>query len=142
LNQVDLVEPLDWQQHINLPSKTQEDNIEIILDDRRKRIESVLGLQPTVIPYGAKQKYRLMELFDAVIHACPPNRRWIFDSIKAVSTTGFLEVLPPSSREEVLKAYAEEKKRRMRKEQPGMFERLAGAISEMFLRISRFFGDR
>lgn len=51
MNQVDLVEPLNWNQTINLPSEEQEKSIDDIVSDRREKLEAVVGKNVKVLPY-------------------------------------------------------------------------------------------
>jgi predicted GTPase len=81
INQVDLVEPVDWER-TNLPSKTQLLNIETIVGDRKEKLESVIGREIKIIPYSAKRYYNLPELFRNIIESCPSNRAWIFGALK------------------------------------------------------------
>jgi small GTP-binding protein len=99
LNQVDLIEPRDWNIGINLPSTEQEKKIEEIVADRKRRIEAILGKPATVVPYCANHKYMLVQLFSGVLNGCPDERRWIFETIKAVTPSGFLDKLPTANRE-------------------------------------------
>jgi uncharacterized protein len=82
INQVDLVEPLDWNSRINLPSAEQERNIEIIRKDRKVKFEAVLDRKIQIVPYSAKYQYNLQELFTTIIEACPKHRAWVFSAIK------------------------------------------------------------
>ncbi len=82
INQVDLVEPVDWNDKINLPSLEQEKNIEIIKEDRREKITAVLDKPISIISYSVKKKYQLQELFTALLSACPIERAWIFSGLK------------------------------------------------------------
>lgn len=92
VNQIDLVEPLDWNADLNLPSVEQEKNISAIVDDRKARLEAVLGRPLTVIPYAARQKYNLQELFTALVGASPTHRAWLFTAIKAFRPDEFVPV--------------------------------------------------
>lgn len=81
INQVDLVEPMDWAR-TNLPSEAQKENIAIIAGDRAKKLATVLGSLPVVVPYSARRRFNLPELFRHIIDACPAQRAWIFDGLK------------------------------------------------------------
>lgn len=63
INQVDLTEPLNWDDVINLPSKEQKKNINFIVEDRKVRLEKVLKESVEMIPYSARKKYNLQTLF-------------------------------------------------------------------------------
>jgi predicted GTPase len=82
LNQVDLVEPLDWNERMNEPSAEQARNLSIILSDRKEKLEKIVGRPITMIDYSARKKYNLQELFTALIEACPRRRAWIFSILK------------------------------------------------------------
>ena len=82
LNQVDLVEPMDWDETINLPSVEQEAKIGEIVGDRRARLETVVGRSIVMEPYSAKKRYRLQSVFTALLNAIPEGRAWIFDELK------------------------------------------------------------
>jgi uncharacterized protein len=90
LNQVDLVDPLNWDTQINLPSKDQETNIDIILNDRRAKLEIVADAGLKMIPYSATTRYNLQELFTTLIQSCPQHRAWIFALLKNFRYDDFL----------------------------------------------------
>lgn len=81
INQVDLIEPMNWER-TNLPSQAQVENMEIITKDRKDKLESALGREIRIIPYSAKRYYNLPELFKNIIESCPSNRAWIFGALK------------------------------------------------------------
>lgn len=97
LNQIDLTEPLNWDETINLPSKEQEKNIETIVADRRRRLEDVVQRQVKLVPYSAKHYVGVQELFLEIINACPPDRAWIFRALKAFGTDDFLSKVAPKA---------------------------------------------
>ncbi|NWN33694.1 GTP-binding protein, partial [Klebsiella michiganensis] len=43
ISQVDLVDPLDWNQHDNLPSDTQKEHIDKIVRDRSSKLADAFG---------------------------------------------------------------------------------------------------
>jgi len=90
INQVDLIEPLNWNVKINLPSREQLHDLKIIVKDRSEKIASTINRRITIIPYSAKMKYNLEELFKFIIDKCPTDRRWIFNNIKGFHYTDFL----------------------------------------------------
>jgi predicted GTPase len=90
LNQVDLVEPLDWHPVLNGPSEAQALNIDAIANDRRQRLAVVLKRDVTVIPYSAKIFYNLQQLFTTLIASAPKERRWIFSLLKGFRYDDFL----------------------------------------------------
>ncbi|MBL8658907.1 MAG: 50S ribosome-binding GTPase [Rhodospirillales bacterium] len=91
INQIDLVEPMDWQR-INCPSDEQERNVNLIVEDRQRKLESITGKEINVVPYCAARKYNLQELFTAAVKACDPKRAWLFSAIKSFSPTDFIPV--------------------------------------------------
>ena len=82
LNQVDLIEPMNWNSKINLPSEEQIENMNIIVKDRRQKFQDIIGDDIKLIPYSAKMRYNLQELFTSIIISCPSERAWIFQSLK------------------------------------------------------------
>jgi uncharacterized protein len=90
ISQADLVEPLDWRESYNIPSRAQEDNLKAITQDRRARLASVIGRDPTMIYYSARYGYNLEQLFSALIDACPEKRQWIFLGLKNFSYLDFV----------------------------------------------------
>ena len=90
INQVELIEPLLWNERINLPMEQQLKNIEIIQADRKEKIEKIIKTDIKLCSYSAKKKYNLEELFGLIIDNCPLNRKWVFDGLKNFHYTDFL----------------------------------------------------
>lgn len=90
INQADIVEPLDWNERFNIPSRSQENNLKIIQDDRATKISSVLGRNVALVCYSSKTGYKLEYLFKIVLEACPEERRWIYDGLKNFSYKNFI----------------------------------------------------
>jgi predicted GTPase len=95
INQVDLVEPVDWRAESNLPSRRQQRNITAIQQDRARRLAGFVGRDPTVVCYSSRRGYRLEHVFDALLTVCPPDRQWIFAGIKNFN---YLDFIPPTPR--------------------------------------------
>ncbi|BAZ66211.1 MAG: 50S ribosome-binding GTPase [Pelatocladus maniniholoensis HA4357-MV3] len=85
LNQIDLVEPLNWKIEYNIPSEEQKNNIEVILQDRRDKLFGVIKKNIKLIDYSSKTGYKLEELFATIIDSCPEERTWIFNGLKSFS---------------------------------------------------------
>jgi small GTP-binding protein len=107
INQVDLVEPVNWNQKLNLPSREQKENLEIIKKDRKAKLESVLEREIQIVPYSAKFLYNLQELFTTIVESCPQNRAWIFAAIKAFRPDDFI---PAAAKDRVLRILDEQDK--------------------------------
>ena len=90
LNQVDLLDPMSWNEKINLPTDIQMANIQEVIRDRKAKIESVIGREINLIPYSSKTGYNLQELFSSLLDACPPERKWLFEGLKNFSFTDFI----------------------------------------------------
>lgn len=90
INQVDLVEPLDWNEKLNLPSETMLRNIEEIATDRKEKIGHVVRRRIEMVPYTAKRGYNLEKLFASVIESLPERRRWLYDALKNFSYKDFI----------------------------------------------------
>lgn len=90
INQVDLVEPLTWNERTNLPSPQQNGHIKEIIEDRRERLGSELRYQPETIAFSALRYYNLNALFLTCLRAAPKERRWMFDLLKSFSSKDWL----------------------------------------------------
>ncbi len=99
INQVDIVEPIAWDNRTNLPSIDQELNVSKILRDRKAKIEATLGRSVKLIAYSAQRKWQLQELFTSLIEAAPDDRAWMFSALKAFRHDDFL---PEEIREDVM----------------------------------------
>jgi predicted GTPase len=91
LNQVDLVEPLDWSDGYNIPSRAQAEHIEAIVADRARKFTDVLGRPAPIVPYSARRFYNLGVLFKEVVQQVPQTRRWMFQMIKGFSADDWLQ---------------------------------------------------
>jgi predicted GTPase len=91
LNQVDLVEPLNWNAAANLPSREQQAAITQIAADRKLKLTRYARQgEVAVIPYSAVHYYNLQSLYLECVRAAPQPRRWMFDLIKSFTTTDWL----------------------------------------------------
>jgi hypothetical protein len=90
INQVDLVEPMDWVDKYNIPSAEQERNVRAIEADRVAKIRAVVGRQLPVVAYSARRGYQLEKLFTTVLKSCPESRRWIYAGLKNFTYKDFL----------------------------------------------------
>lgn len=90
INQVDLVEPISWNDAINMPSSEQQAHIEEIVADRRGRLGRVLDAEPPAVAFSALRYYNMQALFHACLTAAPKGRRWMFEILKSFSTMDWL----------------------------------------------------
>jgi len=90
VNQIDLLEPMDWQDRINAPSEAQERYINEIVEDRSAKLEKSLERSVRVVPYSAKKRWNLQLLYTELITSAPKERAWIFGLIKNFSPYDFL----------------------------------------------------
>ena len=107
VNQVDLVEPMDWNEQINLPSEEQMAKIDEIIEDRRDRLQSILEVEVHVEPYSAKKRFRLQSLFTALLSAMPEDRAWVYADLKNFEYDDFV----PRECREMLTAESDEEHR-------------------------------
>jgi hypothetical protein len=82
LGQADLVDPLDWDERINLPSREQEGNLQEICRDRAAKFAEVVDARTEFIPFSAKKSYNLQLVFTALIKRSQRERGWLLSSIK------------------------------------------------------------
>jgi len=103
LNQIDLVEPLNWVESTNLPSREQHEAIKVIAQDRKMKLGRYARQgDVAVIPYSALRYYNLQSLYLECVRSAPASRRWMFDLIKSFSTADWLQRakgLSPSQRQ-------------------------------------------
>ena len=86
LNQVDKIQPGRWNEKANIPSKDQEESINIRLEDISRKICDVCSIpKERIIPYSALRRYRLENLFNAMLDACPHKREWVLYDRKAIA---------------------------------------------------------
>jgi hypothetical protein len=90
INQVDLIDPLDWNERLNLPSRVQEARMAEIAADRQGKLGRIVGGNVTVVAYSALRCYNLQKLFAACVASAPPARRWMFEVLKSFSTHDWL----------------------------------------------------
>ncbi len=90
INQADLIDPLSWNDAINLPSKEQAENMRRIVDDRREKFSAVFSREVTAVPFSATRYYNLQALFKACLDEAPKHRRWMFEILKSFSTRDWL----------------------------------------------------
>jgi uncharacterized protein len=82
INQVDLVEPRNWNPRLPIPSVEQEANIREIIADRGARLSDTLGRKVEVIPYSNYMGYNLEWLFTSLIESCTTGRKWLYQGLK------------------------------------------------------------
>lgn len=107
LNQVDLVEPLNWSDDTNLPSRAQQRAISEIARDRNQKLARYARQRGVaVIPYSATRYYNLQSLYLECVRSAPAARRWMFELIKSFSTADWLrraKGLSPSQQQAFVK---------------------------------------
>jgi predicted GTPase len=78
LNQVDLLQPGDWDRQINLPSPEQELTIAKRRDDVLEKLRKIAKLpERHVVAYSARTFFNLDALLEALLDACDETRRWV-----------------------------------------------------------------
>jgi uncharacterized protein len=90
INQVDLVDPLNWNERINMPAPEQAAAIKVITADRHAKLARYVGDSCPVVAYSAVRYYNLQNLFAVVLKAAPEQRRWMFELLKSFSTHDWL----------------------------------------------------
>lgn len=85
LNQVDLVEPMNWRPGLPIPSREQEKHIVEIVKDRGRRLSVTMRREVEVIPYSTARGFNLEALFTAMLRGCTEHRSWIVSGLKNFS---------------------------------------------------------
>lgn len=96
VNKVDLLYPYNWIEGANLPSKAQAKHMNERMEDIRSKLTSVIpGLNSeNIVPYSARKKYNLLELFNAMLAASITERAWVLNSRKHIDN--FWDYVDPS----------------------------------------------
>lgn len=108
INQADLIDPLDWNERINMPSRAQSAAMEVISRDRHDKLARYIATDCPVVPYSATRYYNLQRLFTTCLKAAPRPRRWMFELLKSFSTDDWLrraKGLTPAQRRELARAH-------------------------------------
>ncbi len=79
INQVDKIYPQNWSLKYNLPSRQQYANIQAKEEYVRQLLEEINVVPRDIVSYSAAYGYRLPELFEVMLDACPKKRRWILN---------------------------------------------------------------
>lgn len=85
LNQVDLVDPIDWNRRTNMPSEAQRSAIRVLVADRGEKMSRFFGKSLPVVAYSATRYFGLHELFLELMSHAPSHRRWMFDLVRSFS---------------------------------------------------------
>lgn len=100
-NKADKMHPNDWLDDCNLPSEQQVENLEKRITDIREKLSKIVPIlsEDRIVYYSATKRYRLDELFRAMMDACPDHRAWVLDDRKNLAD--FRELM----HEDILKQY-------------------------------------
>lgn len=83
INQIDLVDPIDWNTRANMPSEAQRAAIDVLVQDRGEKMKRFFRKPLPVIPFCATRYYGLHELFLELMSHAPSHRRWMFDLVRS-----------------------------------------------------------
>ena len=124
INQIDLTEPINWhpRKDVFILSTDQKKNLEKICKDRARRISSVIGFEPQIVAYGAKQNFRLPELLRHIVDRTDENRKWVFNALKKVTAADLIDGLTPRERKKVEREL--QKIKNTKTKSKGIFQRL------------------
>lgn len=87
LNQVDAIQPGEWNTSANIPSREQKNSIERRIDDIVLKLRRVCPRleRDRIVPYSALRRYRLEDLFFQMLRAAPLHRQWVLKSRQNVA---------------------------------------------------------
>lgn len=89
LNQVDLIEPMDWNPNFPIPSKIQRERLNEIIQDRRDKLSKVMGKEVNIIPYSNYKHYNLEPFFTGILESCQTKRKWLLHALKSFQLEDF-----------------------------------------------------
>lgn len=75
VNQVDRIEPMDWNSTFDIPSPRQEEQIKRVVALLAASLYTVIERDPPLISYAAPRGYRLELLFHTLLERCSGARR-------------------------------------------------------------------
>jgi predicted GTPase len=126
VGQVDLVEPMDWNPGLPIPSRQQEQHIREIVRDREDRLGRFLGRQIEITPFASSRGYNLEALFTNMLKSCQGNRSWIYAGLKNFSYADFVSAetmhghaRPPRAEQEARTAQEDHASRGQQRERDG-----------------------
>ncbi|MCL4272916.1 MAG: 50S ribosome-binding GTPase [Anaerolineales bacterium] len=74
INQIDNMQPGEWNTEFNIPSKEQDESIKRKEEVVRTKFNEI-GIEPfSIVSYSAKRDYHLIKLFRSLVDACPQER--------------------------------------------------------------------
>ena len=74
INQIDNMQPGEWNIEFNVPSQEQEESIKRKEEVVRTKFNEI-GIEPfSIVSYSARKDYHLIKLFRALVDACPKER--------------------------------------------------------------------
>lgn len=100
INKADITAPgeMSWRKDLNMPSREQQENIEIFEQYVLKKINQVLPeWKGNIVSYSAKYRFRLDILMTAIVEAVPKDRRWVYD--KSADVADFTELIDSQYRD-------------------------------------------
>jgi predicted GTPase len=78
VNKIDAIEPGDWNTRTNRPSASQRKNIKARIQEVKKRLGGLVTLDDSrIIAFSARRNFQLAQLLNALMAACPKDRRWV-----------------------------------------------------------------
>lgn len=100
VNKADIMQPIEWNDRINLPSETQLANLQLFADNVKAKILEVHpSWQGTIITYSALKNYNTKQLLVSMLQAADKRRIWLIK--KNMNIASPFENVDPK-----LKAYA------------------------------------
>lgn len=85
LNQVDRIEPMDWNDAFNIPSRRQEERLKSVVATLSASIYAALQRNPPLVRYSARRGYRLELLFHTLVEQCGDRNQWATAQLKTLS---------------------------------------------------------
>jgi len=95
VNQADLIEPMNWIENANVPSEKQKEHLNLRIEDIKDKLSRVVEdlSRDRILYYSAKKRYRLVQLFEAMMNACPEEREWVLSGRESIAD--YRELIDP-----------------------------------------------
>jgi hypothetical protein len=105
INKIDAIEPGDWNIRSNRPSAGQQKNIKARTNDVKQRLGAAVDIDDSrVVAFSARKNFQLGQLLNALMDACPRERRWVLHD--RVDLAKYEDLVDPA----ILKALRDPKK--------------------------------
>lgn len=94
-NKADNIHPENWNISYNMPSNEQHEILENRIKDIRSKLCKIIPdlKEELIVYYSATKRFKLNDLFGAMLEACPNDREWVMN--ERIDIEDFKELIAP-----------------------------------------------